>query len=662
MPIIPKAPQSEEISNFPIWLHEQIVENTKNFTIPLIATEKELELLSEWSDETKPIMMGITLNQALDSAYKWYNKNLAKQYKTNNVVYKWKDGWKVVQVPLSSFSSRTDPTTHINDLDIERELMNTGSIDQTDMIAVYGRYNTVFQNHQELETEIIIYSLRDPSNVPQATIEITYNKDNPYNIYLREVFSSKDLDADNQHPQKEKIKEFFNFLKSKGYRFGGIDQENYSSDINLQKLDEEEWEDQFGIPYNISGVGGSNEQYFENLQDAYGAGGEGSYWYQSSSFRAVDNLILYAEERGELNLLESALEGYPIKKINNKTGKYMNVTEGFNDLALQWWIETDDNMNYENPYPGDEPSKDDFTTPPDPKQPPIPGLPKPEPIFDQEAYEESLKEYNEKLKAYEEERLKMEEYFEPYIFQNYVYEELQKAKQREQMKPKNIKPITVSNMKTKIYKISDRKINDRLPDNESLSLYVQSLKQYLKDNSNLCEEWKDLIEKMPSARKVRQDLSFQECKILYETLEYLWEKITKEKIISEKEIIRAPESLDGNYWMMNNGILLQGVNSYDIVKRNVNLFCSLLNIGGMTMQEYLSRKPNDLIKFIIKNGGLRLFVTKDKRFYSQCSPEIYGKWARDKIRKLDFKKKIIKLIDLNTEYNGWDSGITIILP
>jgi hypothetical protein len=497
--------------------------------------------------------------------------------------------------------------------------------------------------------------------MPKATIEITYSKSSPYKLFLREAFASEDLDSNNQHPQKEKIKEFFAFLTNKGYRFYGIDPE-YSQDINLLNLDKEELEDQFGIPYNISGIGGSEEQYFENLQDAYETGNAGSSWYQSSAFKAVDNLIAYAEEREELNLLEAALEGYPSNKIDKKTGKSIPITKGFNDLAFQWWIDTDDNMNYEHPFPGDEPSKEDFMILPDPKQPPIPGLPKPEPILNKEKYEESLKEYQEELHDHEEERLKAEEYFEPYIFQNYVYKELQEAKQREQMRQKNIKPITVSNMKTQIYKISDNKIEDKLPDNESISLYVQSLKQYLKDNPNICVEWKDLIEKMPSARKVRQDLSFQECKILYETLEYLWEKITKEKIISEKEIIRAPESLSGNYWMINNGILLQGINSYDIIKRNANLFCSLLNIGGMTMQEYLSRKPNDLIKFIIQNGALRLFITKDKRFYSQCSPEIYGKWARDKIRKLDFKKKIVKLIDLNTEYNGWNSGITIILP
>lgn len=209
----------------------------------------------------------------------------------------------------------------------------------------------------------------------------------------------------------------------------------------------------------------------------------------------------------------------------------------------------------------------------------------------------------------------------------------------------------------KINKIANKE--DRMPDGEQMALYVQTLKQYISDNPKVNEQWIEIIERMPSPRKIRQDLSLQEIKLLYETVEYMWTKITGNKLIPDEEIINAPETLMGNYWLTNNGILLHGINHYDIIKRNAQLICSLLDISGMALQEYLGSHPNKLIHFIIKNGGIRLFITKDKRLYSQMSPKTYGKFGRNKIRKLDFKNKIAKIIDLKAKYDGWASGINI---
>jgi hypothetical protein len=214
-----------------------------------------------------------------------------------------------------------------------------------------------------------------------------------------------------------------------------------------------------------------------------------------------------------------------------------------------------------------------------------------------------------------------------------------------------------SNM-TKIYKIAK---DIDIPDGETLSLYTQTLKMYLKDNPKMDEEMANLISKLPAPRKIRQDLSLMELKVLYETLEYLWSNITNSKIIPEKAIISAPETLKGNYWVLNNGILLKGINHYTIIKDNALLISSLLDIGGMTLQEYLHSPPNKLIELILKKGGVRIFITQDKRMYVQCSPEIYGEWCKDKIKKMDFKYKVIKVIDFKSEYKGWNSGLSILL-
>ncbi len=213
-------------------------------------------------------------------------------------------------------------------------------------------------------------------------------------------------------------------------------------------------------------------------------------------------------------------------------------------------------------------------------------------------------------------------------------------------------------MAMKIYKTAD-KIDEKLPDNEALALYCKTLKMYLKDNPNLDEQYANSIRKLPSPRQIRQDFSFQESKILYVTLEYLWKKITKQEIIPEKVIHKAPETLEGCYWMMANGILLKGLNHYTIVKQNNILFCTLLDIGGMTMQEYLHSPPDQLIRFIIKSGALRLFIDKNKKLYAQCTPQTYGEWAKEKIQKLDFQFKAMKVIDLKIPYEGWESGILI---
>ena len=211
----------------------------------------------------------------------------------------------------------------------------------------------------------------------------------------------------------------------------------------------------------------------------------------------------------------------------------------------------------------------------------------------------------------------------------------------------------------KIYKTADKKIEERMPSGESLALYTQTLKMYLKDNPDLDILYANLIKKLPSPRQIKQDFSKQECRILYETLEYLWTKITGQKLIPDEEIIKAPESLEGCYWMLCNGILLHGLNHYSIIKDHAQLICTLLDINPMTLIEYLASPPDRLIEFILRNDGLRLYISPSKKLFAQMSPDTYGKFGRSKIKKLDFQFKAVKVIDFKTKYNGWSSGVLI---
>ena len=62
----------------------------------------------------------------------------------------------------------------------------------------------------------------------------------------------------------------------------------------------------------------------------------------------------------------------------------------------------------------------------------------------------------------------------------------------------------------KIYKTADKKIEERMPSGESLALYTQTLKMYLKDNPDLDILYANLIKKLPSPRQIKQDFSKQE--------------------------------------------------------------------------------------------------------------------------------------------------------
>jgi hypothetical protein len=222
--------QQELLTNFPIWLHQQIIEKTENFKKQSPLDEEQIALLTKWAYAVKPNLMGIDILTAYDQAYMWNQQELTKQYKNNKPVFKWKDGFKIVEVPLPSFSSQTPPEEHNTDIEIERELMQ---VDDGEYKNTYGQsYN--YLDNKKLPIEgysLIIYSLRDPQNMPKATIEIGYDIKFPKKLYVHEVFTNEELetvDYEDLHARRNYIKEFFNYLKSQGYRFGTVG--NYSSE------------------------------------------------------------------------------------------------------------------------------------------------------------------------------------------------------------------------------------------------------------------------------------------------------------------------------------------------------------------------------------------------------------------------------------------------
>jgi hypothetical protein len=200
---------------------------------------------------------------------------------------------------------------------------------------------------------------------------------------------------------------------------------------------------------------------------------------------------------------------------------------------------------------------------------------------------------------------------------------------------------------------------EEIPTADQIAVYVESLKLYRQQNPNLDGEFVHLIDNLPTPRKIRQDFSFEEVKILFETVGYLWRKITGNDLGGEVKTKWGELPFLGNYWIIKDGIVLPGLNHYSIVKQNANMFSNLLNINGFALQHYLVGQPNRLIQFIIKNGGVRMLARKDQKAFFQMSECTYAEWGKLKVKKLDFREKVVKIIDFKVPYKGWNSGIPI---
>jgi hypothetical protein len=199
------------------------------------------------------------------------------------------------------------------------------------------------------------------------------------------------------------------------------------------------------------------------------------------------------------------------------------------------------------------------------------------------------------------------------------------------------------------------------PSINDISAYVESLKLYLLQGQVKDEQLIQLIKNLPDPSVIRARLSKEESKILFHTIGFIWKEITGRNIIEDSKIVSKKESLCGNYWLINKGILLEGPNHYSIIKRNLELFRILLGINAFALHEKMALPPEELIKLVLDHGGIRIFASPDKRIYFQLTDETYGKWGGKKIRRYDFAEKKVKIIDKTKPYKGWGSGIYVIL-
>jgi len=594
------------------------------FGVVRVIQRKHWRFIMDWVEQNNIDIMKYSFPEAEKESQKWHEELAERgekyaKYYTNNIVYKFEDGWTIVELSPE-------------DCETEGDLMGHCSS---------GYANSVRNNKTK------IFSLRDPKNNPHVTIEGNYYTDNEKSAKASKTyFAIQQIQGKgNKEPideYKQRIKEWFDHIKTQNVHMS-TNQDPAGDNITIENFTEySDYTDEYGLELDFSsmGIGGSTIYYIANLQKAidYGRYGRGGEINASRVSDIFDSLIDYAIKHHEIEEFDKAVDSFV---------EYAD--QNFEKYSID--IET------ESPYPNEE----DYIIYPDTieQQPEFTNndfQKVKKNIFNQQQYDIDLEkyqtEYNKIINLYRQEDVvsRLSDYLvETWNKQKGLYEKRQaEYESQEQL------ALTGKNMKT-LQKTATKKI----PTAEELATYVEALNIHLKNNKVKDIEIKKVIESLPYPDSIRMKFSEQECKLIFDSIAYAWKKISGQDLFDETKISHAPKGLEGNYWMISGGIILEGPNHFTIVKRNLNLFATLLNISPFVLHEKIASPPDELIKTILDHGGMRLFITTSNKLYCQVNAETYSKWARKKVKGLDCKDKTVKVIDVSRPFKGWKTGITV---
>lgn len=309
-------------------------------------------LADEWSDYQRKVNLSKRLSK--------------KSLKTVRLSGKWKAVWidpeAVARPPSEDNPDDGGADNDRHDYEIEKEI--TGIRMNTTNYAI---------------------SIRDPNGVPQATIELS--AESP--AARIEVY-----DVATTNAAKPYVKELVKKLASEGTKMWWEgDAEPMSSIRDIKELAYDEYGFVPSLRLPRIGTISDVDSYKEAIELAYQESWGGSYFYDSEANKIVDALADYAEQRGELNLLEGA-------------------REQFADWAMEQWPDTE----YELIKSGSLPKRPDED---DPKY--------------NRGGKFNSKKHNADMEAWYKESAPYEEDFEPNKFDNMVY----KAGLERREKPEN---------------------------------------------------------------------------------------------------------------------------------------------------------------------------------------------------------------------------------
>lgn len=581
--------------------------------------------IKDWANQTAPDIMSMSLLEANNAQKQWHEELAQKEldeslnYQTNDIVYAFEDGWNIVKLGAK---------------DCETEGDQMGN-------CVGGYANRIEQESTQ------VYSLRDKNNNPHATLEViiplkipTKNKQGKMEFKPhKEIIIEQIQGKGNEEPideYKAKIKEWFTSLKNAGYEFTPIESEDFEDDIT--EIDFEELktsQDDYGIEIRMYNIGGNYDNNIESIVDeCQYRDGDLDIQKAIGTFEALANYAFYI---GEGELLEKEVQFYSD-----------SISEEFNT----WFVQNYDYFNIPT-YPDES----DFTT--FPKNQNIENQPEldmeglnelKKEVFHQEEYNKALDLYTEQFA--EIEKIAISQY--PKMeFTNEMYLAFQTEKAKFTKDNEQEKQIEAKT--NKMIKTADKKI----PSAEEIAAYVEALTLFLKKGKIKDRVIARLVKNLPYPDKIRMHLSEQECQIVFESVGFAWKEMTGQDLLEETKIEHAPKGLEGNYWMMTGGVLLEGVNHWTIIKQNTLLFINLLGISAFVIHEKMASPPDELIKTVLDNGGMRIFINKKKKGYFQLSDKTYSKWGRNKIKGLDLRDKVVKVVDTTRPYKGWESGILV---
>ena len=201
-------------------------------------------------------------------------------------------------------------------------------------------------------------------------------------------------------------------------------------------------------------------------------------------------------------------------------------------------------------------------------------------------------------------------------------------------------------------------------DKEDLIHLINSILLYYNDHKDeMDKELKKSIESLPSQYMIENKASDVELHMLYKIIRDIWKKITGQEL----DDVKLPENeddkrlLEGNYWMLPGSILLAGFNHFSIAKKHKGMFCSVLGLNPWVFEKFIVSDPDKLIFYIISNGGIRVNVDKDNSIVICQTNEESFPWVRNKLMKMYHQTKVAKIIDLKAEYQGWKSGVNMII-
>lgn len=207
---------------------------------------------------------------------------------------------------------------------------------------------------------------------------------------------------------------------------------------------------------------------------------------------------------------------------------------------------------------------------------------------------------------------------------------------------------------------------DDIPyDGDELANIVDILRLYRRDNPHeLNKQSKEMIDNLPSKYMVRKEMNRYELKMLYKTLGHLWKQVTGERLSDMERPVRPNQEaqhLDGCYWLLPGEILVSGFNHYDAAKKHKGAICRLLNINPIIFEKALASEPHRVIETVLKNHGVRVVVDRDNSsVFMQCSERSWPT-ARNKLRKMYHKKKVLRVLDKSKPFESWDSGVPLLI-